>query len=233
MSLRFYLAMTEAEIRNAPVLPRHLAYMACHFSPYGTGLVNIPEKLPQGSILIVNDRVPVAHHDPELIAKQLAVAVRKLKAYGVLMDLQLSNNQRTQQIVESVLRALPCPVAVSEPYANGLSCPVFGTPAIYQPLSDYIKSKKGRPLWLETFQETTVLTVTQSGCKTEQCIEHTDGNFYDESLQCRYKFRTDKDCVRFTLSRLSKDLPAYLKAAQALGIEVAIGLYQQFSDIAL
>lgn len=233
MPLRFYLAMTEAEIRNAPILPKHLAYMACHFSPYGTGLVNIPEKLPPGSILIVNDRVPVTHHNPGIIANQLSAAVRKLKAYGVLMDLQVSGNQQTAKIVEKVIHTLPCPVAVSEPYANDLSCPIFGAPAIYQPIADYIRGKKGRPLWLETFEEAAILTVTPSDCKSEQCTVHTNGNFYDETLQCRYTFNVEKGCVRFTLSRRVEESKAYLQTAQSLGIEVAIGLYQEFYNISL
>lgn len=233
MPLHFYLAMTEAEIRNASILPPHIAYMACHFSPYGTGLVNIPERLPKGSILIVNDRVPVTHHNPEQIAKQLYKAVDRLKAYGVLMDLQLSGNPKTAQIVEKVTHTLPCPVAVSEPYAKGHSCPIFGAPAIYQPLEDYIKSKIGRPLWLETFEETTILKVTTNGCKPEQSHEHTTGNYYDDTLQCRYAFHIEKDCVRFTLSRRTEEAKAYLQTAQSLGIDIAIGLYQEFYNITL
>ena len=151
MSLRLYLAMTEAEIRSAPVLPHNLAYMACHFSPYGTGLVNIPERLPPGSLLIVNDRVPVLAHDPGKITKQLSDAVHKLRAFGVLMDLQIPNNPRTAEIVKCVTSALTCPVGVSEAYAGTLTCPVFVAPPIYRTLEEY---KTNRPLWLEAFQET-------------------------------------------------------------------------------
>ena len=233
MSLRLYLAMTETEIRRAPVLPRNLAYMACHFSPYGTGLVNIPQWLPPGSILIVNDRVPVFTHDPGQIAKQLSDAVHRLRAFGVLMDLQIPDNPRTAQIVKSVTAALSCPVGVSELYATNLSCPVFGAPPIYVPLTEYAQNKGNRPLWLEAFQETAYLTVTASGCAITQYEEFSGKSFTDEALQCQYQYCVQKDRVLFHLSRQPEDIPAYLRKAEAMGIEVAVGLYQQLKKLSI
>ena len=55
IGIRLNLAMTAAELGAAP-LPSHPAWMACHFSPYSTGLTNLPPKLPQDSLLILNDR---------------------------------------------------------------------------------------------------------------------------------------------------------------------------------
>ena len=72
MGISHYLAMTAEEIATTDILPEHTAYMACHFSPYGTGLTNIPESLPKNAILILNDRIPFCGHDKALIAKQLA-----------------------------------------------------------------------------------------------------------------------------------------------------------------
>ncbi len=233
MSLRLYLAMTEAEIRSAPVLPRNLAYMACHFSPYGTGLVNIPERLPPNSILIVNDRVPVTVHNPERIAMQLSDAVRRLRAFGVLMDLQIPDNPRTAQIVKKVTATLNCPVCVSESYATESACPIFGAPPIYRTLSDYADSKKGRPLWLEAFQETALLTVTPSGCTVSHEETLSGESFFDETLQCRYQYVIEKDRALFQLFRQAEDLPDYLRQAEAAGIEVAVGLYQQLRGISV
>lgn len=233
MSLRLYLAMTEAEIRRATVLPRNLAYMACHFSPYGTGLVNIPKWLPPGSILIVNDRVPVLEHDPEQIAKQLSDAVHKLRAFGVLMDLQIPDNPRTAQIVKSVTSSLPCPVGVSEPYAADLACPVFGAPPVYSPLTEYAQSKGNRPLWLEAFQETAFLAVTASGCTVSQEETLSGESFFDDMLQCEYQYSIQKDRALFYLSRKPSDIPGYLRKAEALGIEIAIGLYQQLGKMSI
>ena len=71
MVLPLYLAMTAAEIRANTDFPPNIGYMACHFSPYGTGLSNCPAHLPEGSMLILNDRTPVYGHCPERIAQQL------------------------------------------------------------------------------------------------------------------------------------------------------------------
>ena len=58
MGISHYLAMTGVEIAAAEALPENIAYMACHFSPYGTGLTGAPEVLPKHSMLILNDRIP-------------------------------------------------------------------------------------------------------------------------------------------------------------------------------
>ena len=48
MAIGRYFAMTAAEIRGCSALPAGIAWMACHFSPYGTGLSNLPPELPEG-----------------------------------------------------------------------------------------------------------------------------------------------------------------------------------------
>ena len=81
MGLHCYLAMTAREINQCPLLPSKIAWMACHFSPYGTGLVGLPEKLPQGSLIIVNDRIPIRSHDPGQIVYQLRKLIASLNPY--------------------------------------------------------------------------------------------------------------------------------------------------------
>ena len=54
MALPLYLAQTALEM-GGNSLPGRLAYMACHFSPGGQGLSNVPELLPSGAILILDD----------------------------------------------------------------------------------------------------------------------------------------------------------------------------------
>ena len=71
MAIPLYLAMTAREFRICKTVPANMAWMACHFSPYGTGLSNLPTSLPPGSMIILNDRTPICGHDPELIAAQL------------------------------------------------------------------------------------------------------------------------------------------------------------------
>lgn len=230
MSLRFYLAMTEAEIRSATSLPRHLAYMACHFSPYGIGLTNIPKQLPPGSILIVNDRVPVLHHDPAFILRQLTSAVQKLNVFGILLDFQIYDVPMTAQIVKTLVNGLPCPVAVSAVYGKELSCPIFTAPALHQRFCDFEPIKKGRPLWLDAYQEAALYKVTSNGCTISKEARLSGKNFFDEVLQCRYSFSVERDSAAFTLSRQAEEITGYLHAAEKAGISVAVGLYQQFSQ---
>ena len=83
MPLPIYLAMTAAEFRQNPAISGKIGWMACHFSPYGTGLSNCPTELPPGSMLILNDRTPVCGHDPALIAAQLAEMATQLNCSRV------------------------------------------------------------------------------------------------------------------------------------------------------
>ena len=128
MPLPIYLAMTAAELRQNPPKSNEIAWMACHFSPYATGLSNCPKQLPPGAMLILNDRTPVCGHDPALVAAQLQDLVENLKCSRVLLDLQRPGESLTESIVDAVLSALPCPVAVSECYGRDLTCPVFLPP---------------------------------------------------------------------------------------------------------
>ena len=71
MAIRPFLAMTAAEIRGTETLPPKTAWMACHFSPYSTGLSNLPKALPPGSMVILDDITPIHGHDSETIAALL------------------------------------------------------------------------------------------------------------------------------------------------------------------
>ena len=82
MAIRPFLAMTAAEIRGTETLPPKTAWMACHFSPYSTGLSNLPKALPPGSMVILDDITPIHGHDSETIAAQLRPRLDALKSSG-------------------------------------------------------------------------------------------------------------------------------------------------------
>lgn len=230
MALPLYLAMTAAEMRGNDRIPPQFAYMACHFSSYGTALSNCPEFLPEGSLLILNDRTPVLGHDPALIAAQLSEAVGEWEADGVLLDFQRPDSSLTTKITESILAKLPCPVCVSEQYARELNCPVFLPPCpLNQPLSDYIGPWKGRELWLEAALDTQEITVTPTGSRISTDCPVWDSPFIHQDLQlhCHYCIDTGGDQVRFVLRRTEEDLSALLQEAEALNISRAVGLYQE------
>ena len=128
MAIQTFLAMTGAEIGISPLLPPEIAWMACQFSPYGTGLSNLPRQLPPGSLLILDDMTPIRGHDPALICDQLAELTAVLKCSGILLDFQHPDCAETAALAKYLTEALPCPVAVSEPYAAELDCPVFLPP---------------------------------------------------------------------------------------------------------
>ena len=88
MAIAPFLAMTAAEMHSCASLPEKVAWMACHFSPYGLGLSNLPKTLPPGSLLMMDDITPPQGHDPDLIAAQLEECVQKFQCSGVLLDFQ-------------------------------------------------------------------------------------------------------------------------------------------------
>ena len=230
MALPLYLAMTGQEMSGCSQLPEQLAYMACHFSAYGTGLSNCPQELPKGAILILNDRTPVYGHDPQTVARQLSEIVHKTDPEAVLLDLQRPGVGRTEEIVRTVTETLSCPVIVSDLYAGKLHCPVFlSTPLPNGKLEDAILPWKHREVWLEaalTCREYTV-SETKSVYQDAPLPDALEPWHTDENLCCRYHIRTDEMQARLTLWRDRECMKKLLEQAEVLGVTCAVGLYQQ------
>lgn len=111
MAIRPFLAMTAAEIRGTETLPPKTAWMACHFSPYSTGLSNLPKALPPGSMVILDDITPIHGHDSETIAAQLRPRLDALECSGVLLDFQRPGYEEAELLAGRLSEALPCPWA--------------------------------------------------------------------------------------------------------------------------
>ena len=230
MGLPLYLAMTASEILHAQQLPEHCAYMACHFSPYGTGLSNFPEQLPESSMLILNDRTPAQGHDPQLIADQMGQLAEQFHVSAVLLDLQRPDNQETSAIVQTILNTLSCPVGVSEHYAKEHVCPVFlSPPPLHCLLSDHIAPWQNREIWLEAALEGETITVTESGSSYSPLPPAQDllPCHIDTRLHCRYRMTVSESHTRFSILRTWDDLHQLLREAQNLFVTRAIGLYQE------
>ena len=227
--------MTAAEIRSAPTLPSAMAWMACHFSPYGLGLSNLPKDLPPGSLLMVDDITPPCGHDPVLITEQLSVCVEVLHCHGVLLDFQRKDMMEVQALAKHLTHCLPCPAVVSEPYANDLDCAVFLPPAPPSvPLEEYLLPWKEREIWLELGLEGEILTLTEQGCEAAP-LPYPDPSregFSDQKLHCHYTIESDEKAARFTLWRTMNDLEELLVEAEALGVVGAVGLYQELGRFA-
>lgn len=232
MAILPFLAMTAAEMAKVSDFPPKIAWMACHFSPYGLGLSNLPQRLPPHALLLLDDITPIREHDPQRIAEQLLKCLESLNCHGVLLDFQRPDVPETAVLVNHLTQTLPCPVIVSESYASELSCPVFLPPVPPSvALEEYISPWEGRSIWMEIGLTGELLTLTEQGCETVPLPfpnEASEG-FPEKALHCHYRIETNEKSARFTLWRTEKDLAALLEEAEGLGISGAVGLYQEFS----
>lgn len=233
MEISRYLAMTPGEMEYS-VLPQgnRPAWMACHFSSYGTGLSNLPDRLPPESLLILNDRTPIYGHDPRQISSQLTEAVNSFRCSGVLLDFQRPGEQETTELCRHLAEVLPCPLGISESYAGDLSCAVFLSPVPPdRPLRDHLAPWPNRELWLDSAIEVLSLELTEAGCeaKTLPWEPVPETTFTDEALHCRYKAEVSENRLRFTLWRDKRQLEALLQEAKTLRVTKAISLYQELS----
>lgn len=236
MGLPLYLAMTAAELSAADVLPEKIAYMACHFSPYSTGISNVPAQLPAGSLLILNDRTPVSGHDPAAVAAQLAQAVERLQPEGLLLDLQRPDIPETPAIIQAVLDGVPCPTAVTAHYAAPFDCPVFLDPVPPDTgLQAYLAPWRGREIWMEAAAEGLHITVARDGSHMTAlpCPQAQDTDHTDDKLCCHYRVEVLEDRAEFTLFRTPEDLQALLYRAREQGVSRFAGLYQQLGKFSL
>lgn len=228
MEIVLYLAMTAAEFRENSGAYPHTAWMACHFSPYSTGLSNLPSHLPKGSLLILNDRTPVFGHSPERIAQQLEEAAAQLECDGVLLDFQRPGEPEAQAVAAAVA-ALSCPVAVTPQYAKDLNCAVFLPPVpLTTPLQEYLAPWQGREIWLEAATDYECIRVGKDGSR-QIPHEETDLPYphVDRNLHCKYRMEVKEDHIDFHLCRDKAQLTALMGEANRLGIHRFVGLYQQ------
>ena len=229
MEIPLYLSMTATEFAHCRKFPAHTAWMACHFSPYGTGLTNLPAHLPKKSLIIVNDRTPIHRHDPMQIRQALEEIISNLDCSGVLLDFQRSDSSEAIEIINTLL-ALPCPVCVSDIYAKELDCPVFLPPIpITATPEEYLAPWKDREIWLDAAPEDTVFTVNKTGCQRYPCNTTDNFPFHDEQLCCHYRIEPLEGAVRFHLRRTKEDVAELLTHCTAFGVTTGVGLWQELA----
>lgn len=229
MAIPLYLAMTAAELVGKVDLPENIGWMACHFSPYSTGLTNLPRHLPKGSLLILNDRTPVHGHDPIQIAGVLEETAQRLMCSGLLLDFQRPNCSESQKIAAALVQ-LPFPVAVSDQYAQAFDCAVFvSAPPLHKSLSEHLAPWQGREIWLEAALGGEIATITDAGTDFAPLPpgELPDCPHADKKLHCQYCISLYPEQARFLLRRTRENLDALLKEAESLGVKQAVGLYQE------
>ncbi len=228
MVLPLYLALTAAEFAVCSSFPQNVAWMACHFSSYGTGLSNLPPKLPEGAMVILNDRTPIHGHDPKEILCQLI----SLHPDCLLLDFQRPGGDTTLELTQVLEKELPCPVGVSHKYAEDLSCPVFLPPVPPDvPLEEYLSPWQGREIWLEAALEGITYTLTENGSTAVPLLHPPQDGLVDEQLQCHYKIEVLDSIADIHLYRTPDDLLNLLQQAKNHGVTKAVGLYQELRDI--
>lgn len=230
MAIPQYLAMTAAEMLGSPPLPEKCAWMACHFSPYSTGLCNLPSVLPPGSLLIFNDRTPIHGHDPMRICRELTEALEGLHCAGLLLDFQNPPSRESQALVACLVEQLRFPMGISPDYSVEPAA-VFAPPVPTDtPVADYLARWKGRDVWLEAALEGQTITLTASGAQCSANPFPPDAPaFADEALHCHYSMEEKQDTVVFRTWRTRDDLSALLKEAERLDVKLSVGLYQELS----
>lgn len=226
MAIHTILAMTGPEIKNCAVLPSKIAWMACHFSPNDAGISNLPQGLPESSMVILSDEHPFKDHDPERIIHQLSA----LKPKEVLLDFQRPPTSQTAALARALVQALPCPVGVPPPYAEGLDCPVFLPPVPpHIPLGDHLLPWQNREIWLETALDASEITVTAQGSSTRNSpfAAPVENPHRDTSLHCHYSIREEPNTLRFYLYRTREDVSDLLNFSNFPNIKYALALFQE------
>ena len=228
--MAFYLAMTAAEMQYQPMPVHKIAYMACHFSPYATGLSNLPNALPEGSLIILNDRTPISGHDPQRIADQLIQLLDNCSADGVLLDFQRPDCEEIAALVNVLATQLPCPVAVSQSYAVD-DIRIFLSPIPPDvPIEEALSPWKGREIWLDVSPGHMGIHITTQGAKIIPFAGSEAGIWHAEpDLCCHYQIQTGHEDARFFLYRTQEDIQILLEKAKSFGVTNAVGLYQELA----
>ena len=230
MAIRRYLAQTSEEFTRPIPEPWKAAWMACHFSPYDSGLTGLPNFLPMESLLILNDRIPPMNCDTAKVFSTLQQIIHTRKCHGVLLDFQRPGCHQLQEISSRLIK-LPCPVAVSPHYATELSCPVFLPPVpLLTTLGDYLSPWTGREFWIEAVLTSVKTTVDKQGSRQET-VPYTERPlpFRDENLLCHYRLQIENEHCSFHLQRTRQDLEDLLEQAAQLGVTTAVGLWQELN----
>lgn len=229
MAIDRFLAMTAAEIPLATGFSGPIAYLACHFSPYNRGLSNLPRELPRKSLLLVDDSTPIRGHDPQMIVQQLTDVASRQECRGILLDFQRTPTEEAHAMADFLCQHLSCPVAVSSPYAGPLNCAVcVPPPKCHVPLQEHLAPWQGREIWLELALDGEAITLSGEGALIRPLtpLPREDG-FFDPPLNCRYRIQQEKDRALFTLWRTKDSLRSLEAAAEALGVTLTVGLWQE------
>lgn len=225
MGIPQYLAMTEPELlKNSP--PPFLACLGIHFSQ--EGLSNLPQALPKGAVLILDDRTPLESQSIPEISETLCRFLARCSCRGLLLDFQRPGILSQKELAAFLSRDLPCPVAAPPEYAPE-GCPVFLPPVpVDCAVETHLAPWQGREIWLDTSLQGLRLTLTKAGTTCAPTNAPVSQGFYDDDLCCQYTIRETAQGFLFHLYRDRASLQKLLARAEPLGVTMALGLWQEF-----
>ena len=230
MALPLYLAMTAAEMSSSASIPEKFAYMACHFSPHSQGLSNLPQDLPESSVLILNDNFPCQGHSPSLVAHQLLEILDHFQCESLLLDFQRPPCPESEQMIRTIVSAVSHPMAISSGHGDLLETAIFLPPCpLHIPMDTYLSPWKGREIWLEAALCQEDIRITEAGASfIPQFPAHgLQGGFPEETLLCQYRIKPEDAAITFTLFDTPESLEQKLEQAQSLGVSRGVGLWQE------
>ena len=228
MGITQYLAMTEQELSAGPP-PLCLAYLGCYFSEQGLG--GLPQSLPPGALLILDDRTPPGNRPIPEIGETLQEILVRFSCRGLLLDFERPGIAPQKALAAFLARQLPCPVAAPPEYAPK-GCPVFLPPVpVDCTVEDFLSPWQGREIWLDTGLRGLELTLTPAGAIASPAAASLLQGLYDEALCCRYTIRATPQGFVFHLGRDRACLQKLLARAEPLGVSLAVGLWQELSSL--
>lgn len=228
MAIAQYLAMTAAEMIGSTSLPQKAAWMACHFSPYSTGLCNLPSALPPGSLLILNDRTPLHGHDVNRVCQELTQAIEQFSCFGLLVDFQNKPTDESLQLTAYLATHLQYPLGLPPAYAVKNAAVFIPAAPTLTRLSRYLAPWKGQEIWLEDALEGESAILTKDGTSIRANPGPQDGIIHaDRNLHCHYTIQARQNSILFHTWRTNSDLEALLEDAEQEGVTLSVGLYQE------
>lgn len=234
MAIDCILAMTPGEIQANDIDFGNIGWLSCRFSHDDTGLTNLPGPMPPDSLLILDDSHPLDDHAPGQMLSQLREILTAGSWIGLLLDFQRPENPKAAELAKVLTASLPCPVAVSDQYAQELNCPVFLPPVPPDtPLSAYLHPWKGREIWLDIAPTEMEILLTPQGATATFPSKGTCplGTVHaDPELHCHYSVEATQDYARFRLFRTEEDLVALIGHAEEWGVSKFVGLWQELGE---
>lgn len=210
------------DTKENPTFPGNLAILGMHLSQDGMHLAGIPETVPEGCILLLDDRILPEKIDEDAILRQLASVLHKRSPKSLYLDFQRESVHSTS-LIRRITESYPEITAVSALYAEGLSCPVVLPPIpLYKKVEEVLSPWQGREIWIEQDLSAWEVTVTKDGADVKSTAIPRESGFFDEALCCRYCIKTEENAAIFTLFSTSETLQKQAEKAASLGVKAAL-----------